>query len=256
MHLWTYWPIQYFFFTDWWTRKKNTQKYPAGKSRMEPLGIILFATLMSFMSLQIIREAAGVLIEQDMPDLRIDAVPITLSAVGIGMKAILYIYCRTLTYSSSGLTLAQDHRNDVVLNLFGIAVAILGQYVYWWVDSGGAILIALIILRSWSATAYEQIVLLVGKSASRSFLNRLTYIASTHHPDILQVDTCRAFHVGADTYVELDIVLPKGMPLQQTHDIGESLQIKLEKIPGVERAFVHADYSTNHRAEDEHKHPF
>jgi len=208
------------------------------------------------MSLEIMREAAGVLIAQEKPDLHIDAIPITLSTVGIAMKAILFIYCRTLTYSPSGMTLAQDHRNDVVLNTFGIAIAVLGYYVYWWVDSVGAILIALIILRSWSITAYEQIGLLVGKTASPTFLNKLTYIAATHHPDILQVDTCRAFHVGTDTYVELDIVLPKSMPLEQTHDIAESLQIKLEKIPGVERAFVHSDYSTNHKAEDEHKNPF
>jgi hypothetical protein len=49
--------------------------------------------------------------------------------------------------------------------------------------------------------------------------------------------------------------LPIEMPLKQSHDIGESLQTKLEKIPGVERAFVHNDYSTDHKAIDEHKLP-
>ena len=76
-----------------------------------------------------------------------------------------------------------------------------------------------------------------------------------HDPRILQVDTCRAFYIGNNLFVELDIVLPKEMQLKDTHDIGESLQKKIETLPEVERAFVHADYEINHRAEDEHKHP-
>lgn len=32
------------------------------------------------------------------------------------------------------------------------------------------------------------------------------------------------------------------MKLRQTHDTSETLQIKLERLPYVERAFVHCDY--------------
>jgi len=110
-------------------------------------------------------------------------------------------------------------------------------------------LVALIILRSWTFAAYEQIELLVGKSADPEFLQRLTYIAMSHHPEILKVDTCRAFHVGSNLYVEIDIVLPPDMPLIKTHDIGESLQIKLEQIPEVERAWVHLDFEFRHKPE-------
>ena len=45
------------------------------------------------------------------------------------------------------------------------------------------------------------------------------------------------------------------MPLKRSHDIAESLQITIEKIEGVERAFVHADYETSHKAQDEHVYP-
>lgn len=63
------------------------------------------------------------------------------------------------------------------------------------------------------------------------------------------MDTCRAYYAGENLYVEVDIVLPPEMPLKDSHDIAESLQIKLESIPSVERAFVHADYETSHRPE-------
>ena len=43
------------------------------------------------------------------------------------------------------------------------------------------------------------------------------------------------------------------MDLKQAHDIGESLQQKVEKFPDVERAFVHVDYNFEHIPSDEHK---
>jgi divalent metal cation (Fe/Co/Zn/Cd) transporter len=43
------------------------------------------------------------------------------------------------------------------------------------------------------------------------------------------------FLCGSNLFVELDIVLPPEMPLKQTHDIGESLQKKLESLPEVEQ---------------------
>ncbi len=40
----------------------------------------------------------------------------------------------------------------------------------------------------------------------------------------------RAFHLGVGFLVEVDIVLPEEMTLKEAHDIGESLQIKLEQV--------------------------
>lgn len=34
--------------------------------------------------------------------------------------------------------------------------------------------------------------------------------------------------------------------LYTAHDLSQSLQDKLESLPGVERAFVHVDYETDH----------
>lgn len=37
--------------------------------------------------------------------------------------------------------------------------------------------------------------------------------------------------------------------LRMTHDVAEELQIKLESLPDVERAYVHVDYETSHKPE-------
>jgi len=59
-----------------------------------------------------------------------------------------------------------------------------------------------------------------------------------------------AVDVPYDRFIcEVDIVLPEDMPLKQTHDIGEALEIKIENLDVVERAFVHIDYEWEHQAE-------
>jgi divalent metal cation (Fe/Co/Zn/Cd) transporter len=66
---------------------------------------------------------------------------------------------------------------------------------------------------------------------------------------VKQIDTVRAYTFGGYYFVEVDIVLEEKMPLRQAHDIGESLQDKLERLPEVERAFVHLDFEVSHRPE-------
>ncbi len=43
------------------------------------------------------------------------------------------------------------------------------------------------------------------------------------------------------------------MDLHKAHDIGETLQQKLESLENVERAFVHLDYEYAHHPQSEHK---
>jgi len=99
----------------------------------------------------------------------------------------------------------------------------------------------------------EQIRLLTGHSAQPEFLKKLTWISLNHHPAVTHIDTVRAFHFGNNFLVEVDIVLPAEMTLCEAHNIGESLQCKLEKLDEVERAFVHLDYESEHRPDAEHK---
>ena len=48
---------------------------------------------------------------------------------------------------------------------------------------------------------------------------------------------------------QVDIELPEDLPLKEAHAIGESLQIKIEELPEVERAFVHLDFECEHKPE-------
>jgi len=95
--------------------------------------------------------------------------------------------------------------------------------------------------------------MLTGYTARPDFLKKLTWIAVNHHPKVTHVDTVRAFHFGSNFLVEVDIVLPADMTLMEAHDIGETLQRRLEQLNEVERAFVHVDHDVDHHPESEHK---
>ncbi|KAI8818587.1 cation efflux family-domain-containing protein [Fimicolochytrium jonesii] len=227
---------------------ENPLLYPTGKTRMETAGILIFSIMMGTLSIQLLIEGVRTLISASHD---IDLSPISIGLVGaaIGVKIALYLYCRTLSQYPSAKILAQDHRNDVFMNSVGISLSILGSKVVWWLDPLGAILISLLILRSWSSTAWEHVQYIVGKTADSAFLQKVTYISMTHDPRVKQVDTCKAYHAGNNFFVEVDIVLPPDMLVCEAHDIAEALQNKIETLPNVERAFVHIDYETSHAPE-------
>lgn len=95
----------------------------------------------------------------------------------------------------------------------------------------------------------ENIKSMVGVSAPPEFLAQLTYLAWNHHPDIVLIDTIRAYTFGPKYFVEVDVVLEENMPLRRAHDIGEALQNRIELMEDVERAFVHLDFESEHAPE-------
>lgn len=113
--------------------------------------------------------------------------------------------------------------------------------------------IALYTIGTWALTVHENVIALVGRSAPSDYLVKLNYLIWNHHKEIKHIDTVRAYTFGSHYFVEVDIVLPADMPLSQAHDIGETLQVKLEQLPEVERAFVHVDFDFTHKPEHNSK---
>ena len=229
--------------------KSDTFRYPQGKSRMEPIGVFSFAIIMMLSSLQIIIEAVRRLVSR--PDIELGVFTLSILAFTIFSKAFMGWYCRKVSVqyrSSAAAAYAEDHRNDVLTNLVGVVAAVLAVYIpnLWFLDSVGAICIALYIIFGWLQTGQEQFRFLTGRGASPMLLQQLTYIAANHDPRILFVDTVRAYHFGISYLVEIDIVLPEEMTLRESHDIGESLQHRIEELEDVERAFVHNDFEWDH----------
>ncbi|KAI3949177.1 hypothetical protein MKW98_026557 [Papaver atlanticum] len=239
------------WFTHVSMKNTNIYKYPIGKLRVQPVGIIVFAAIMATLGFQVLIQAVEQLIKNE-PSKHMNSeqlvwlYSIMLSATAV--KLVLWFYCR-----SSGNQIvrayAEDHYFDVVTNIVGLVAAVLGDKIYWWIDPVGALILAIYTITNWSRTVMENAVSLVGQTAPPEMLQKLTYLVIRHHPQIKRVDTVRAYTFGVLYFVEVDIELPEDLPLKEAHAIGESLQIKIEELPEVERAFVHLDFECDHKPE-------
>jgi divalent metal cation (Fe/Co/Zn/Cd) transporter len=226
-------------------------RFPSGKARIETTGNIGFSCLMMAVSLVLIVLSTRDLAAHSGSDTTHLHLPSIIAvAVALSTKIALFIYCTPLrnTYSQVGV-LWRDHRNDLPVNSFGLMTSIAGSKLAWWVDPMGAILIGLFIIVAWSRVVYQETLLLIGVAAPQEVRGLITYISMTHDDRITHIDTVRAYHSGPRLIVEVDIVMPETTTLKETHDIAESLQIKLEALPDVERAYVHVDWESEHKPE-------
>ncbi|KAK4594961.1 hypothetical protein RGQ29_018626 [Quercus rubra] len=242
------------WFTTYSMRNPNQYHYPIGKGRMQPVGIIVFASVMATLGLQILLESVRQLLSKSRPEMDEEqekwVIGIMVSVTVV--KFVLMVYCRRFK-NEIVRAYAQDHFFDVITNSIGLAAAVLANKYYWWIDPTGAIMIALYTINTWAKTVVENVCSLIGRTAPPDFLAKITYLIWNHHEEIKYIDTVRAYTFGSHYFVEVDIVLPEDMFLNKAHNIGETLQEKLELLPEVERAFVHIDFEFTHRPEHKAK---
>jgi len=229
--------------------QQKSDHYPVGRSRLEALGVIACASIMSMASVEVIQYSCTDLwagfVRGEV--LNIEAPPLMYVILGSGTaaKLALYYYCKQFKDSDSIAALAEDHYNDVLSNVAAIVTASIAAHIrkWWWVDPAGAIVISLVILFRWVVITWDQVKKVVGFTAPPEFVEEVRSLA-VGHSRLLSVDCIRAYHFGARFNVELEIVLPRDMTVQESHDLSLELQHKIEAMEGdrVERAFVHVDY--------------
>ncbi len=238
-------------------RKRSIYLYPAGNTRIEPIGVIIFASAMFVATFQIIVEAVQKFISiaaQTTPTAaQVDYLTIGIVCSTIVIKFFMWIFCVAYRKKSSSVrALATDHISDVVANTFLLGCYLIGVLVWPYMDPLGGILISLYLMYNWYQEGSMEVKKLSGQSAPPEFLSKITFLVWNHSPMIVSVDTVRAFHLANGFMVEVDIVLPFDMLLRDAHDVGESLQHRLESIEEVERAYVHLDFEVEHVPATEH----
>ncbi|KAF3397911.1 Metal tolerance protein 3 [Penicillium rolfsii] len=229
----------------------DPRKFPAGKARVETAGNICFCFLMTAVSFIIIAFSIRELVAGSDTLLAPFHLPSIIAvAVAFVTKLGLFIYCFALRNQVSQIRILwEDHRNDLLINGFGLLTSVLGSKIRWWIDPMGAIMLSVLVSGLWLHSAYGEFQLLVGVTADNKMQQLITYISMTHSPLITAIDTVRAYTSGPRLLVEVDIVMEDSASLRATHDVAEELQMKLESLPDVERAYVHVDYETTHKPE-------
>ena len=216
--------------------------YPVGRRRLEPIGVLVFSVIMITSFFQVALEALNKLVGDDHQIIQLTPSAIGIMLATVVIKGLCWVWCRFIRHSSVQ-ALAQDALTDVVFNSFSIVFPLAGYYLsQWYLDPLGGLLLSLYVIITWSLTTKTHILNLTGRAASADERNILLYLTMRFAHSVLRIQALTAYHVGDKLNVEVDIVLDESMSLRDSHDLGESLQYVIESVPGVERAFVHADY--------------
>lgn len=246
--------------------RQDQYRYPVGRRRLEPVGVLVFSVIMITSFVQVALEAIQRLASGDH-----EVIQLTMSAIGIMVstiviKGLCWFWCR-LIKNSSVQALADDAMTDIIFNAGSIAFPLVGFFArIWWLDALGGLILSLVVIINWSRSASEHIKNLCGFSATADQRNILLYLTMRFAKTIRQIQGLQAYHAGDKLNVEVDIVLDASTSLKDSHDLrfvehktphkvlgvqhgltdshSESLQYVLESVPIVDRAFVHVDYAS------------
>ncbi|KAI0842240.1 hypothetical protein F5Y06DRAFT_171612 [Hypoxylon sp. FL0890] len=230
--------------TTWLISRQDQYRYPVGRRKLEPIGVLVFSVIMITSFVQVALESLSRLAspEHELVEVGIPALSIMFGTVLI--KGLCWLWCR-LVKNSSVQALADDAMTDVIFNMGSILFPIVGFYAkIWWLDALGGLILSLVVIFNWSQTSLQHIKNLTGFSATADQRNILLYLAMRFAKTIKQIQGLQAYHAGDKLNVEVDIILDASTTLRDSHDLCESLGYVLESVPIVDRAFVHADYAS------------
>ncbi|CAI4231909.1 unnamed protein product [Auanema sp. JU1783] len=223
--------------------RTNFYHYPRGRAKLELVGVMICSVIMGFSNIVLFLSAVLKIAKGNIKT-DVDLTIIIIMLSGSLAKTILLVLCYRRGTPAS-MVLALDMRNDVATALMATACAFVGANYWSYADPCGAIIVCGLISISWFRHALENVPQLVGIRADKEILSRILKIAVDHDDRIRGIDYVMVYHTGSDTLVELHIIMDESAPLKVTHDISHPLERKLMRLPFVERAFVHCDYSAD-----------
>jgi len=228
-----------------WRLSSLNKRFPVGRRRLEPLGIVVFSIIMVISFLQILQES----VQKILPGGEKKAAELPIVAVGamgatILVKGIIWIFCARIK-TTQVQALAQDCKTDVYFNTLSLLFPLIGAKAgVWWLDPVGAGLLSLFIIYDWAGTCFENITRLSGQAADATLQKKLMYLAYRFSPVVDGFKSVTSYHAGDGIWVEYDVLLDENTKLHRSHDVAETLQYCCEGLGEVDRAFVTTDYTS------------
>ncbi|WFD18169.1 hypothetical protein MCAP1_000377 [Malassezia caprae] len=222
-------------------------KYPVGKRRLEPLGVLIFSVLMVVSFGQVLLESVnrlyGELTKSELvKDPSLPMIGVVFMLLTIVIKTVMWLMCHNHK-NSSVRAIAQDSENDVMFNIVSLVFPAIGQYLGWrLLDPIGGGLLSLYIISEWVSTLADTTSKLTGKVASAQDVSRCLYLVSRFSL-VQAISGFEMYHVGDTMVAEVDVVLPLSFKLKEAHDLGEIITYCIESLTGIERAYIHLDYN-------------
>ena len=240
-----------------WRLNALQRRFPVGKRRLEPIGILVFSIIMVISFLQILQESVVRLLHHAPMEALSTAAIVSLVATVV-IKGVIGIGCLRVK-TSQVQALVQDCKTDVIFNMLSLLFPLVGNKAgIWWLDALGAGFLSVFIICDWGHTCLENMVRLSGEAVGTRTYRKLTFLAYRFSPVVAGIKAITAYHAGDGVWVEFDLLLDAETRLHRSHDVAETLQYCAEGLAEVDRAFVSTDYAmigpTGHAMDSEWNH--
>jgi len=208
-----------------WRLSSLAAKFPVGRRRLEPIGILVFSIIMVVSFLQILQESVKKLLPSGEHSVAVlPAVAIAAMVANAVIKGAIGLACRPIK-TTQVQALVQDCKTDVYFNTISLLFPLVGVAAdVWWLDPLGAALLSLYIVYDWADTCVQNVSRLTGASVDRSLEQKLLYLAWRFSPVVKGYKTLTAYHAGDGVWVEVDVLLDEKTPLPRAHDVAETMQ--------------------------------
>jgi cation diffusion facilitator family transporter len=223
-------------------RRAPDQGHPFGHQRAEPLAALGVAIFTAILGVSVTRAALERIVEGAEP-IRAPALALGTLLLSMLGNLVLSRYLRRRGEeldSPAILANAVESENDIwtsLAALAGVAAAAAGIPV---VDAMAGALVGVWIVVGGYRFGRRNIDYLMGASPGPKLLGEIR-AAAQGVTGVNGVHDVRGHYVGHHVHVELHVEVDEEMRTRQSHDVGGAVRHAVERLPSIDRAFVHVD---------------
>ena len=225
----------------WLSQRPPDISHPQGHSRFEPFAALIVTISMTVAGAEAVRASVARFIEGGAAiEL---GLPAAAMAVSVTIKVLMFLFVRKIAdrVSSPGLgAAARDNLSDVVASLAAFLGILGSNFISPLLDPVAGIFVAGWIFKNVWITAKENLGYLTGAGADEGLREKLLSTVQAIK-GVENVHHIIAEYEGPRLVVEMHINTDGGITLHQAHAISDQAAEALEKLPEVDRAYVHVE---------------
>lgn len=221
--------------------QRPDKEHPFGHSRAEPIGGLVVAVIAGVLAIEVGRSAVEALLEDK--DVTLDWLLVGTFGAKAVFKLLMFVFARrgyTRTSSPALKALSVDARNDLMIGVLAIGGFFAARHGAPKLDAWLALPVAAWIAWTGVELARDNIRLLMGEAPPDNRQVELRDIAASVE-GVKDAHDLRAHFLGTELQVHLHVVVAADLTVQQAHDIGEAVRVRLEAEQDVGHCSVHID---------------
>lgn len=221
--------------------KEADKGHPFGHQRAEPIAGLVVAIMAGILGFEVMRTGIEKIIFHKEEAIGLSAIYVLIftALVKLGLS-YYFIKVGKEMHSPAIIASGMDSRNDVFVSitaLTGVVCSILSVPIF---DKIAAIAISFSIFHMGYKIGMENIDYLMGRAPPQEYITLITETAQKIE-GVQGLNGVLGHYVGHFIHIEIQIEVDRHLTTEKSHDIGKEVQLAVESIPLVDKAFVHID---------------